>query len=421
MAARHAVAPQCSVMAIRTRGATALAIGSAVSGVLAYLFFALVTRALGSERAAPVAVLWACWSFAGAALTFPVQQWITRTMEATGGEAAVRRARWRVLRAVLVVTTGAVAVAWVLRHVLFNSTGAAFPALVGGVTFGAALVGYARGVLGGRGRFRLVGVSLVVENSVRCLAAGVAIAFGADEPAVYGGCLLIGYVAAATWPSVFRLGHAGGAAVGSAVGFLGGASGGQLVAQAVLTGGPVVLALVGGSPAQVTALFAGLALFRAPYTIAVGAVAPLTSMFTRLVVERRADRLRWFRNRILAGGAAAAVLGLVLAWRLGPWLLRAVFGDDVRLSPAVCAILAVASAAAIVNLISTVMLMSLGRTSGLLRAWLLAVLPGALWFAVAPGAALEATASAFLVIEVAAVGLLVRTEARATSRLGSYG
>jgi hypothetical protein len=57
----------------------------------------------------------------------------------------------------------------------------------------------------------------------------------------------------------------------------------------------------------------------------------------------------------------------------------------------------------------------------LLRAWLLAVLPGAVWFALAPGTALDATASAFLVIEVAAVGLLVRTEAQATSRLAVGG
>ena len=46
--------------------------------MLAYVFFAAVTRALGAEAAAPVAVLWAWWSFAGAALTFPLQHWIAR-------------------------------------------------------------------------------------------------------------------------------------------------------------------------------------------------------------------------------------------------------------------------------------------------------------------------------------------------------
>ena len=55
------------------RDTSALAVGSVVSGLLAYVFFAMVTRALGPEPAAPVSVLWAWWSFAGAALTFPLQ------------------------------------------------------------------------------------------------------------------------------------------------------------------------------------------------------------------------------------------------------------------------------------------------------------------------------------------------------------
>lgn len=396
------------------RGTTLLAVGSGVSGLLAYVFFALVTRALGSERAAPVSVLWAYWSFASAALTFPLQHWVTRTIQAAG-EGDVRRALPRVLRIVLVVAVAAGVVAGLLREQLFGG-GWAFPVLVGAVSLGAAAVGYVRGVLGGRHRFALVGVSLVAENGVRCVAAGVAMLAGVDSAAGYGTCLLIGYVAAMAWP-VFRLDRAGASHTDTSVGFISGAAGGQLVAQAVLTGGPVVLALAGGSPAQVTALFAGLALFRAPYTLALGTVAPLTSLFTRLVVERRADRLRTFRLQALAAGAVAVAAGLVLGWLLGPWLLRTIFGSDVRLSGEICAVLAVASAAAMVNLVGTVMVMAHDRTSTLLVAWLLALLPGALWLALAPGSVLTVTAGAFLVVEVAAVGLLVRAEVAATARL----
>ena len=401
-------------MATRMRGTTLLAVGSGVSGLLAYVFFALVTRALGSERAAPVSVLWAYWSFASAALTFPLQHWVTRTLQASG-EGDVRRALPRVLRIVAVVALVAGLVAALLREQLFGG-GWAFPVLVGAVSLGAAAVGYVRGVLGGRHRFALVGASLVAENGVRCVAAAVAMVAGVDNAAGYGTCLLIGYVAAMAWP-VFRLDRAGASHTDTSVGFLSGAAGGQLVAQAVLTGGPVVLALAGGSPAQVTALFAGLALFRAPYTLALGTVAPLTSLFTRLVVERRADRLRTFRLQTLAAGAVAVVAGLVLGWLLGPWLLRTIFGADVRLSGAICAVLAVASAAAMVNLVGTVMVMAHDRTSTLLVAWLLALVPGALWLVLAPGSVLAVTAGAFLVVEVAAVGLLVRAEAAATARL----
>src|SRR5436190_455152 len=63
-------------MSTRARGSAALVAGSAVSGLLAYVFFALVTRALGGADAAPVSVLWTYWSFAAAGVTFPVQHWI---------------------------------------------------------------------------------------------------------------------------------------------------------------------------------------------------------------------------------------------------------------------------------------------------------------------------------------------------------
>ena len=53
-----------------------------------------------------------------------------------------------------------------------------------------------------------------------------------------------------------------------------------MIGQAVLTGGPVVLALAGGSARDITALFAGLALFRAPYIVALGLVSQLTGRFT---------------------------------------------------------------------------------------------------------------------------------------------
>ena len=73
------------------RASAALALGSVVSGLLAYVLFALVTRGLGAEAAAPVSVLWTQWAFAGAAFTFPLQHWITRSVVA--GLAGVRTHR----------------------------------------------------------------------------------------------------------------------------------------------------------------------------------------------------------------------------------------------------------------------------------------------------------------------------------------
>jgi len=67
-------------MSGRARDTTALGAGSLVTGLLAYVFFALSTRSLGASAAAPVSVLWTYWSFAAAALTFPLQHWIARSV-----------------------------------------------------------------------------------------------------------------------------------------------------------------------------------------------------------------------------------------------------------------------------------------------------------------------------------------------------
>src|SRR4051794_39331539 len=226
----------------RNRDTAALAAGSAGSGLLAYVFFALTTRALGSEAAAPVAVLWSYWAFAGAAITFPLQHWITRSVIAHG-EGSVRRTLPRLALALLVLSAGAFAVTAVLRHPLFHRDDLWFPALAGALTVGAGLTGMLRGTLSGRNRLRAVGGSLVAENALRCVAA-VVLAIAADENAVgYGFALVAGNLVVLCWPSAFRLAREGDSSTLGPFGFLAGAGLAQLVNQVVLTGGPELLAL----------------------------------------------------------------------------------------------------------------------------------------------------------------------------------
>ena len=91
----------------------------------------------------------------------------------------------------------------------------------------------------------------------------------------YGVCLLAGYAAVPVL-AVGASGSRGPAPPATASRRWPSSAGdrrAQVIGQAVLTGGPVVLALAGGRRAEVTALFAGLALFRAPYTLALGLVS----------------------------------------------------------------------------------------------------------------------------------------------------
>ena len=138
-----------------------------------------------------------------------------------------------------------------------------------------------RGGLAGRGRFAAVAWSLVAENALRCLLVGVLLLAEVHDPVVHGLCLVAGSLVA-LWPAAG--GSARRARGGGSLAFLGGAATGQLLAQAVLTGGPVLLALLGGSPAEVTAMFAALALFRAPYMVVLGTLPQLTHHVTGHVV-----------------------------------------------------------------------------------------------------------------------------------------
>jgi O-antigen/teichoic acid export membrane protein len=183
------------------RGTGLLAAGSVVSGVLAYVFFALVTRALGAEPAAPVAVLWAWWSFAAAAFTFPVQHWISRTAATAAGEAAVRRGLPLVAGLVTGVSAVAGVVAWLARDRLFGPDGTWFPLLVAAVGICSGALGLARGTLSGRHRFGAVGIGLVLENGLRCVVAAILMGAGNEHPASYGLALLAGYAAIGLRPS----------------------------------------------------------------------------------------------------------------------------------------------------------------------------------------------------------------------------
>lgn len=395
------------------RDTSVLAVGSVLNGVLAYVFFALVTRALGAGPAAPVAVLWAWWSFAGAALTFPVQHWITRTCSLPAGESAVRRGLGRVAAAVLAASLVAGALSWGFEERLFGPGAGWFPLLVVGVGLGSGTLGLVRGLLSGRDRFGAVGTNLVLENGLRCVVAGWLMAAGTEAPAAYGLALLAGYAVVLLRPSALVPHAGGGGPAGSSLSFVLGASTGQLLAMVTLTGGPVLLAAVGGAPAEVTALFAGLALFRAPYTLALGMVAGLTGRLTRLVEEGRHDALVRVREGVVAATLVLAVLGgLGGAW-LGPALVELVFGGGVRLGALDTGLVAVGSVLALANLVLTVGLLARGLPGLVARTWLASLPAGALVQLLAPGDDLTRTCATFLGIELAAWVGFVLLERRA--------
>ncbi|NUR06315.1 MAG: hypothetical protein HOQ22_02590 [Nocardioidaceae bacterium] len=393
----------------RKRDTSALAVASALTGLLAYVVFAVTTRTLGPSDAAPVSVLWTYWSFAGAALTFPIQHWVTSTV-ALHGEGSVRAAGRRVALVVAGVCVVAGLLAYAGRELLFHRDDLWFPMMVVLVTAGSAVVGLSRGGLAAHERFLALGVNLVGENALRCVLIGGLALAGVDSPVPYGLALVAGSLIVVVQPRALVF-HAGGSTGGNALHFLTGSGVAQLLAQVVLTGGPVLLALTGGSAAQVTAMFAALALFRAPYLLALGVVSQLNGVVARVVARGDLSPLRRLRTLIGVGTVVAAALAGAVCTLLGPPVLRLVFGPDLSFGRLEAGVVGAACVVAVGNLVCTVTVMVRGRSPRLVVAWVAGLAVAAIAFVALLGIDPTDRASvAFLVAEVVAFAVLLREQ-----------
>ena len=252
------------------RDTSALLTGTTVSGLLAYAYVVLGTRIYGAVEFAPISVLWTIWAMSAAVITFPVQHWVIRTIEADRTEGTVRTALPLILASAVLLSTVIGVVAWMARGTLFSDGGALYPVLAAAIPLGSVMVGLSRGTLAARRRFTAAAAAFAVENLIRVVAAVMVVLAGWGSN-TYAIALILGFLVVAVWPSALHLtGEASGAANARTLSFLSGVAGGTLISQVVLTGGPVILASLGGAPASVTGLFSTLALFRAPYILATG-------------------------------------------------------------------------------------------------------------------------------------------------------
>ena len=390
-----------------------LAIGSAVSGLLAYAFFAMSTRALGPAAASPVSILWTYWGLAGAAITFPIQHWVTRSV-ARNEDLQVKFARRYVWLVVGVAALVGTAIAWAQRELLFERADAAFPLLLGLVTMGSCLVGFSRGGLAGRQQYRRLAASLVMENASRTVMALLLAAGSVADAAWFGVTLILGQLVGLLWPSALSMppGEAGGGR--AALSFLGRTSSGQLTSQLVLTSGPLIVAVLGGAPATVTSLFAALALYRAPYLVTLGVLPRLTERVSRRVALTGfppSGRRAWLSMAGVGIAFAAAAVGA----SIGPAALQLIFGPGIQLTTSQSAALAAGSALATCSLVATIPHLACGNPTVVPLAWGVALAVGGIVIAVSAGTPASLVAGAFLAAEAASFAILIGTPVRPTS------
>lgn len=393
------------------RDSAALAVGSAGSGLLAYAFFAIASRTLGPAAAAPVSVLWSYWALAAAALTFPVQHWVIRSLRATGSDARVRSALPRVWLLALVAALLVGALSVMARRLLFDRDDLTFPLLMVIVTLGSCWSGVVRGLLSGRRRFVATALAILGENVIRFLGAAL-LARGSHSAGAFGVVLASGPLVALAWPRIGlprrRSSHA---MPPERLGLIGEIAGGSLVGQLVLTQGPVVLALLGGTAPSVTALFAALALFRAPYLLALGLVSQLTGFLTGLVQRQQGAVLGRVRLLLILGTGAAVAAGAAAGGTVGAKVVQVLFGEGLRIEPALMALLGASSGIALGNLAYGVLLTAYGAARPFLIAWCVGLAIAVVLLAL-PAEPLFKTAAAFAAAEAAAFLLVMRAEWR---------
>ncbi len=380
-------------------------LGSVANGLAAYAFVAVGARSYGADAFAPVSVLWTFWAVTVALFTFPVQHWVIRTVEVEASESSVRRELPALILASILASLllGGVAALW--RDQLFGSTSWVWPVLVLVVGVGGMVVGYLRGVLAGRRRFVAAGIATGLENMVR-FAVGVAIVAIGASVGWFAAALAAGPSIILLWPSVMRLDTDAEPREHRLVEFIGGLGGGVLLSQIALNAGPAVLAAAGGSPGSVTAFFATLAVFRAPYLLALGLATRLTGPLTALVVAGDETRLRSLNRRFLVATGVTTVAALGVGATVGPAVVDLIFGKGVAPSSWVTGLIALGSALALAGLAAVLMLLVQGATIAILWSWTGGIAVGVVTLLAWPADPSPRVAIAFVVTEAAALAAM---------------
>jgi O-antigen/teichoic acid export membrane protein len=411
-------------------GALAVGGGLLASGVGAYAFLVIASRALGPDRYSPLSALWALIFVAAPGLFLPLEQEVGRALAAR----RVAGVGWRpvLVRATtlgaclvlaLLVVTGAAAKPIIDR--LFDGQALLFAGFAAAVT---CYAGYflARGTLAGLGRFRAYGWLLGAESGARLLATLALAVAGVQVAGIYS--LAIGIPAAVAvavvLPRQRDLASPGPPApwseLGPALGLL---LVGSLMAQLLINIAPLAIKVIDTSDtAQAGRFLDAIIVARIPLFFFQAVQA---SLLPRLSAQAAAGRLDEFRAglrdilRLVAVVVVVATLGMFV---LGPFVVRVVFGSGFVLGRTDFALLAFGSElmmAGFALAYGCIALASYGRAA---LGWTAGIATVAVGLAVLPGDVLRVelafcagVMAACTVLAIGLRGLLARASGRAVA------
>lgn len=336
------------------RDAALLSVGTLASGLLAYAFNVLAARSLGPEAYGAIGALWAGMFLVAVLLFRPLEQTVSRSVaDAIARDQDARPIVRSAARLGALVTLGASGIllaAWgPITDGLFGGQPTLTVALIAGVAgYGASY--FVRGMTSGVRWFGGYGIVLLVDGAVRVLVAlpllfvaSPTVAAAAIAAAAFGGAIApffasgrgaLDRLAAGVEEAAFPLRSAARFAAPAAV--IAGCE------QVLISGGPLLVLIVGGPDAAAAAgvLFAATLLVRAPVFAFQGVAASLLPNLTTF--EARGDHARLHRAtaQVALALSAFSVALAVGAMTVGPAAMNLFYGAGFDASRADLALLA---------------------------------------------------------------------------------
>jgi O-antigen/teichoic acid export membrane protein len=395
-----------------TPGTATMVFGTVIAAAAAYGFQLVAGRALGPEEFAPITVLWTMQFLVFTTVFLPMEQLTIRRLSATHPEPPPRMLFTAVIGTATIVVTGFAAVT--LNRLLAGQ--AVYLAVVALLIVSYGGFALARGSLAGRHRFADYGWTTMAESVARLGVAVVVIIAGFGVVGV-AWALIPGALVIYAWRP-FRVGDAAPSAAPATTG-----TGAALAAfvtanaasQTIVAAGPLLVASLGGGPAEVSVFFETFLLFRAPLTVAYNLIARVLPPFTRAVETGDRDRLARWAMQVGAVTAVVAGGGYIAGRVVGPGLVALFLGEEFRPSAALAAFAIAGVVIATAALFVQQMLVALQATSKLALCWFGGLAAAAVTIFTTTGSASHRVGLAFLIGEGVALVLIVaavRADAR---------
>lgn len=292
---------------------------------------------LGDHEKAPLGAQWGLVFLLGPGLFLPIEQEVSRALSerrelGVGGAPVVRRAATIGVGIALGVLIILIASSRLIVDRLFDGQLLLLIGLALGIV--GALGGHlTRGCLSGTAKFRAYGTYIGADGLIRFLACALVAAMGVKTAGWFGiavgiaGILAVPVALKVQRPQLDPGPEAAWQEISRSLFYL---LGGTLFAYTLMNAGPVLIKLLATDAETETAgyFFSAVVIARIPLFLFQAVQASLLPKLTQLASAGRLGDFRVGLRRLVAVVAALAVLGTVVGYLIGPFVVQKMSGDE---------------------------------------------------------------------------------------------